>query len=184
MTSLAGQFLIASPYLPDPNFMRTVVLMVQHDEEGALGLVLTRPIQLTIKELWENVAEQSIDLEDPIYQGGPVEGPLMALHQESSLSEIEVAQGLYFCSQRENIEALIEDNHQPIRMFLGYSGWAPQQLDDEMAVGGWLTLPAAADKVFQPDQDALWKSVVEEVGSNIMRTSLKLKKMPSDPNLN
>ncbi|GAA4422683.1 MULTISPECIES: YqgE/AlgH family protein [Bremerella] len=184
MPSLAGQFLIASPYLPDPNFQRTVVLMVQHDEEGALGLVLTRPINLTVQQVWKNVSGEQIDAPEFVLQGGPVEGPLMAIHQEEELSELEILPGVYFSSQRENIEPLIREGRKAFRLFLGYSGWAAQQLEDEMQVGGWLTLPATQEQVFETNNEALWKSVTGEVGSNIMRESLNLKRMPQDPNMN
>jgi len=184
MQSLAGQFLIASPYLPDPNFLRTVVLMVQHDDEGALGLVLTRPISLSVQEIWKNVSGEDIDAPEHVLQGGPVEGPLMAIHQEEHLGELEVIPGVYFSSQRENIEPLIRESRSEFRLFLGYSGWGAQQLEAEMEVGGWLTLPAKAEQVFETNTDALWKSVSGEVGSNIMRDSLNLKRMPQDPNMN
>ncbi|RCS42123.1 YqgE/AlgH family protein [Bremerella cremea] len=184
MESLAGKFLIASPYLPDPNFLRTVVLMVQHDHEGALGLVLTRPINLTVQELWKNVSGEEISAAEAVLQGGPVEGPLMAIHQEEALAEIEIIPGVYFASQRENIEPLIREGKRPYRLFLGYSGWGAQQLEDEMEVGGWLTLPARKEPIFESNTDLLWKSVSGEVGSNIMRESLNLKSMPQDPNMN
>ncbi|PQO26020.1 YqgE/AlgH family protein [Blastopirellula marina] len=184
MQSLAGQFLIASPYLPDPNFLRTVVLMVQHDDEGALGLVLTRPIHVTVQEIWKNVSGESIDAPENVLQGGPVEGPLMALHQEEKLAELEVIPGVYFSSQRENIEPLIRESRNEFRLFLGYSGWGAQQLEAEMEVGGWLTLPATKEQVFETNNDLLWKSVSGEVGTNIMRESLNLKRMPQDPNMN
>ena len=184
MPSLAGQFLIASPYLPDPNFLRTVVLMVQHDEEGALGLVLTRPINLTVQQVWKNVSGEQIDAPENVLQGGPVEGPLMAIHQEEELAELEIIPGVFFSSQRENIEPLIREGRKAFRLFLGYSGWAAQQLEDEMQVGGWLTLPATKEQVFETSNEALWKSVTGEVGSNIIRESLNLKQMPPDPNLN
>ena len=184
MSSLAGHFLIASPYLPDPNFLRTVVLMVQHDDEGALGLVLTRPIHLTVQQVWQSVSDETIVAPEHVLQGGPVEGPLMAIHQDASLSEIEVAEGVHFASQRDNIEALVRGERKPYRLFAGYSGWGAQQLDAEMEVGGWLTLPATAAHVFEPNVELLWKKVTEEVGTGIMRQSLNLKQMPQDPNLN
>ena len=108
----------------------------------------------------------------------------MAIHQEEELAEIEIIPGVYFASQRENIEPLIREGKHPYRLFLGYSGWAAQQLEDEMEVGGWLTLPARQETIFESNTDLLWKSVSGEVGSNIMRKSLNLKSMPQDPNMN
>jgi len=184
MNNLAGQLLIASPYLPDPNFLRTVVLMVQHDTDGALGLVLTRPMNLTVQEVWENVSQEKIDAPEPVFQGGPVEGPIMAVHDQMDLCELEIVPGVYFSSEKESIENLVEREPKSYRLFLGYSGWAPQQLDEEMRVGGWLTLPAESDHVFELDSEVLWKQVTAKVGTNVMQQSLNLKKMPQDPFLN
>ncbi len=184
MKSLEGQFLIASPYLPDPNFLRTVILMVQHNEEGALGLVLTRPMNLTVQEVWQKVVGEEVDAPEQVLQGGPVEGPLMAVHQVGGLSELEIIPGVHFSSQRENIESLVREAHKPYRLFVGYSGWGAQQLDAEMEAGGWLTLPATKDPIFESNHDMLWKHVTKEVGTSIMRQSLNLKQMPPDPNMN
>lgn len=184
MQSLQGQFLIASPHLPDPNFLRTVVLMVQHDDEGALGLVLTRPTELTMSAMWKEVAEEEIDDESLVFLGGPVQGPLMAIHSHPPASEIEIVPGVYFASDREHIETLVRENIEPKRIFIGYSGWGQHQLEAEMDAGGWLLLPAEADQVFTTDVDRLWKDVTGKIGADIMRSTLHLKGMPTDPTMN
>src|SRR5688572_1282976 len=84
MASLQGQFLVASPHLSDPNFYKSVVLMVKHDEEGAFGLILNRPTTNTVREIWRAVTEQDLECEQPIYMGGPVSGPLVCLHRMKS----------------------------------------------------------------------------------------------------
>ena len=80
MKSLKGHFLVASPHLADANFYRSVVLMIQHDEDGAVGLVLNRPTDNTIAEVWEMISESPCDVQGCVSIGGPVAGPLMALH--------------------------------------------------------------------------------------------------------
>ncbi|TWT31445.1 YqgE/AlgH family protein [Blastopirellula retiformator] len=184
MQSLQGQLLIASPHLPDPNFLRTVVLMVQHDDEGALGLVLTRPTELTMAAMWQEVAEEEIEDESPVFLGGPVQGPLMALHAYKAAGEIEVLPGVYFSSDKDHLETLVRQSIEPKRLFIGYSGWGQHQLEAEMDAGGWLLLPADAELVFTTDVDRLWKDVTSKIGSDIMRSTLHLKGMPTDPNLN
>src|SRR5687767_11112387 len=98
MTSLQGQLLIASPKLVDPNFFHTVILLVQHNDEGALGLVLNRPLRTTVKEMWREVAEdEECEVEGPLHQGGPCEGALMVVHADAAEAEAQVTDGVYFC---------------------------------------------------------------------------------------
>ncbi|PHS16972.1 MAG: hypothetical protein COA78_03255 [Blastopirellula sp.] len=184
MKSLQGQLLIASPHLPDPNFLRTVVLMVEHDEEGALGLVLTRPTDMMVQTAWKQLTSEEISQTDPIFLGGPVQGPLMALHNYAPSNEIEVVPGLYFANQQENLDPLIRGDHAPYRLFIGYSGWSAQQLESEMEVGGWLTLPVDVDTLFSVDHEKIWKASMNRVGGDILRESLNLKNIPDDPSLN
>jgi len=88
--SLQGHLLIASPHLADPNFARTVVLMVQHSDQGALGVVLNRPTSKTVKELWKEVGDAPCHTEAPVCLGGPVSGPLMAVHTNQFFAEIDM----------------------------------------------------------------------------------------------
>ncbi len=117
--------LIASARLLDPNFNQTVILMVQHDENGALGLVLNRPLKTTVKEACEEALEIPCQIEASLYQGGPCEGPLMVLHNEESSAQIEVCPGVQFTTQREQIEWILNQGEPRARFFVGYSGWAP-----------------------------------------------------------
>src|SRR3982751_5237695 len=103
MKSLKGHLLISSPRLMDPNFVRTVVLMVQHGEEGALGLILNRPLQATVRDVCEKVLETPCEIEAPLHQGGPCEGPLMVLHTDADGGiggEVEVMPGVHFTAER------------------------------------------------------------------------------------
>ena len=183
MKSLKGHFLVASPHLADPNFYRSVVLMIQHDEQGALGVVLNRPANNTIGELWELIAEAPCDNRQPVNVGGPVAGPLIAIHSNSSQGEMEVTGGVFFSSSKESITRVVSKPRGPFRLFVGYSGWAGGQLDGELEAGGWLTDPATREDVFW-DQDELWNRVSRRIGLAILSPTIDPDVIPDDPSLN
>jgi putative transcriptional regulator len=183
MRSLQGQFLVASPHLPDPNFFRSVVLMVQHDEQGALGLILNRPTNTTIRELWKNLTGEECSSIRHVDRGGPVEGPLMALHTVAESADSEVIPGVYFASREEFLRKVVHEAERPCRVFLGYAGWGAGQLESELEVGGWLTAPATVEEVFGDSGD-LWRSVAAKIGSEILKTAVKTKHVPQDPSVN
>lgn len=183
MNSLRGHFLVGSPYLSDPNFFRSVVLMIQHDEEGALGLVLTRPSAKTVADVWEMVTGESSDCQRLIHIGGPVAGPLMALHTQPQFAEADVVGGVFFCAQKDAIEQIVADEDEPWLLFSGYSGWGPGQLERELKVGGWLTVPAAAEDVFCEGDD-LWERLVKKIGQDILAPAIRTSHVPPDPSCN
>ena len=178
--SLTGELLIAVPDLMDPNFNQSVVLVIQHDHEGASGLVLNRASNTKIGELFTDVAEVPSS-DHCLHVGGPVDGPLMAIHGCVSLAEKDVLENVYFSMKRENLIAIVSQTLRPFRLFCGYSGWGPNQLDYELSVGGWLVVPATADLVLG-DAENLWNSVSDKIGLDIIFS--KPVAQPIDPNLN
>ncbi len=183
MESLKGHFLVASPHLLDPNFVRTVVLLMHHNEEGAFGVVLNRPTESTLKELWSKVGETSCDSDEQVHLGGPVTGPLMAVHTDESLAEMEIVPGVYFAAQRDHLEELVKQHEHPFRFFVGHSGWGGGQLEDELKQGAWLTTPATPDFIFYGSDD-LWRKVTQHIGRTILTSALRLKGLPQDPSAN
>jgi putative transcriptional regulator len=197
MKSLQGQLLVASPKLVDPNFFHAVVLLVQHNDEGALGLVLNRPLQTTVQEMWEEVGESDCEIDQPLHQGGPCEGPLMVVHGARSSAEIEVSDGVYFCTSRDRIEALIEQGKasaggRGIKFFVGYSGWTAGQLEAELREGSWLTINANPKAVFQGDEH-LWSDLVRAISQaavtemadgKLITDLVDPKLIPDDPSVN
>lgn len=184
MDSLHGQLLIASPHLPDPNFYRSVVLIVEHQDEGALGLILNRVGTTRLEEVWQSACNSECSIQDQLRVGGPVEGPLMALHSEATLEGHEVVPGVYFSTERNVLESLVAREDSLCRIFSGYSGWGSGQLDQEMRVGGWLTMPACFDHVFDVEEDSLWQKVMNSIGEEITRTTLGIRHIPEDPSCN
>jgi putative transcriptional regulator len=178
MKSLQGLFLIASPRLVDPNFARTVVLMVQHGEDGALGLVINRPLETSVEEICTKVLETECAAEGVLYQGGPCEGPLMVVHTHNNRSDIQVKPGVHFSTERESLEWLLKYNEAPIKYFVGYSGWAAGQLENEMETGSWVTLDAEEQQIFNAGDD-LWSKLLAAATLGI-----DPKNIPDDPSLN
>ena len=183
MDSLKSHLLAASPKLPDSNFYRSVVLLVQHDENGALGVILNRPTDVTVADVWEKVAEEPCESLEVIRIGGPVQGPLMAIHSQMSCCETQILPGVYFATQRDYLNQIVRQKSRPFLLFSGYAGWGAGQLEHELAAGGWLTLPATEDLIFF-DAEELWERVVKEINHEIMAPAVKLKHVPEDPSLN
>ncbi len=180
--TLAGKFLIAVPDLLDPNFNQSVVLMIHHDETGASGLILNRASNTKIGDVF--ISKKKLPTEDhPIYVGGPVDGPVMAIHQCVSLGERDVLEDLYFSMGRENLLGVISQTTRRFRLFCGYSGWGPAQLEREIAAGGWLTATANSEQVFA-NEDVLWRSICDQVGLDIMFANRSDPGQATDPLLN
>jgi len=174
---LTGHFLISGVQLYDPNFFRTVVLMVQHGKDGAFGLVVNRPAERTLGEiLTPEVSGAAMDI--PVYIGGPVQQDyLFALHSGLPLtsggeSAVRPIPGVVFePATRDLIRYLSEEwpgsaggGKPEIRLYAGYSGWAPGQLERELREHSWFTHQATADIVFHPDPETAWKTALSEKG--------------------
>ena len=157
MDSLQGQLLIAEPRLPDSSFFRSVVIMIQHSDDGASGLILNRPGNVSLSDIWQDVSDSPLARDKPIHIGGPVEGPLTALHNRMDLAEQTVIEGVYLSMSRDSLDELLASDRGDICVFSGYAGWAPGQLENELSVGGWLLLQAQPEHVFG-DSDQLYNS--------------------------
>jgi putative transcriptional regulator len=182
MNSMAGHLLVAVPELPDTNFFRTVVLMFQHDEQGAAGLILNRPSHVRLAEVWSQFSESACSSQQFLHIGGPVSGPLLIVHTCLEAGESAIFPGVYLSAEKKNIEQVCLQTEHPFKAFSGYSGWGPGQLEQEMKVGGWLSTAAEMDHVFA-DGDELWKSVCEAIGQQILLPQVR-RKFTNDPSLN
>ncbi len=178
--SLKGQLLVAAPALVDPNFRRTVVLVGEHNEEGALGLVLNRPSETTVEEA---VQELTLIVAGPeqVHVGGPVQPSAIVIVAE--FAEPEQAGSLVFESVGflpAEIDPDALGELLQARVFAGYAGWGPGQLDAELEEGSWIVEPAIAADVFTLEPDELWSEVLRRKGGPYGVLAL----MPVDPSLN
>lgn len=183
MDSLQGQLLLASADLRDPNFFHSVVLLVRHNEEGALGLVLNRPLEARLEQVWKEIGIGRPARNDVIHLGGPCEGPLVALHEVAELGESEVVPGVHFSSNRDMLEQLVGDPARQARFFAGFSGWGPGQLENEMTEDSWLLLPAEAKHVFSAEVD-LWSLLMREISGREILSKLQIRHVPPDLRMN
>jgi putative transcriptional regulator len=180
MDSLSGMLLAASPRLQDPNFARAVILIVQHGEEGAFGVVLNKPGKHRVAEVWHQVGGDACALDQPIHIGGPVEGPLLAVHGDSEASEREVLPGVHFASQKDALERLVEHPVARVILIAGYSGWGEGQLENELREGSWLVAPASVDRVFFEGEDH-WKDLVAQIGGEVIHARGDIRHVPAAP---
>jgi len=183
MKSLRGHLLVATPRLPDENFFRTVVLMVEHNEHGALGVVLNRPGDQSVQQLWAEVSEVSSTNNRKVNMGGPVSGPLLAIHTSRKLAEIEILSGVYLAAQKHLLDQLVQQERHRYRVFLGHAGWGGGQLESELDQGAWLVTPATKEYVFY-EEDDLWETVAKRIGDAVLLESLHIKHIPEDPSMN
>jgi putative transcriptional regulator len=180
MNSVKGKFLIASPRLADPNFARTVVLMIQHGAGGAVGLVINRESTVKVREALDDIEEFQNVPDVPLLIGGPCQGPLFAVHRDPELAEVEVIDGVYLCAEKYRVSRVLQDHGSAAIYIAGYAGWAEQQLESEMDEGSWLSVPARSNLVFEPGRD-LWGRL------NIHATlggTIDLDRIPDDPSVN
>jgi len=177
--SLAGKLIISSPSLVDPNFRRTVVLMTHHDEEGAVGLVLSRPSELQIADAVPDLGDLPY-ADDVVYVGGPVQPEavvvLVELDEPREDAELIVGRVAYMPPGIDTWEL----GASRARVFAGYSGWGPGQLESELAETAWIVARAEAEDVFAPDPDELWRTVLQRKGGMYSLIAT----MPYDPSRN
>lgn len=183
MKSLRGQLLIASQDLLDPNFLKTVILMVQHNSQGALGLVLNRPTNTTLDQVLDQVSDISCQRDEPLHLGGPCQGSLMVVHCEKCYMDLEILPNVYFSGESENVEQLVRIAGGPAKFFVGFAGWEPGQLESEINIGSWRTTPATVDYVFHSEGD-LWKTTTKQMARRTLSAVLNLKHVPEDPSVN
>lgn len=181
--SFAGELLVASPALLDPNFRRTVVLVLRHDDDGALGLVLNRPLPMTTGEAlpaWQ----QAVSLPGNLFQGGPV-----GLDGALGLATLTPSADAPLVDRLVGPFGLLDLNADPaeglpgvtgVRVFVGHAGWAGGQLEAEVESGDWYVLRPDPADVTTPDPAALWRRVLRRQGGELAIVSMS----PEDPSLN
>ncbi len=177
-----GVLLIAPPLVQDRNFKRTVVLLCEHSPDGSCGLILNRPLDVQLTD----VLELAGDLEHTLLQGGPVQtDTLHFLHTygEDVPSNIPVAEGIFWGGDFSVMKGLLQNGEiaqRGVRFYLGYAGWAPGQLDDEIDQDGWILAPASDTAVFDTEPSTLWRTILRGMGSKYA----VLANFPEDPRLN
>jgi putative transcriptional regulator len=176
---LTGQFLIAMPATDDPNFDRTVTYVCEHNENGALGIIVNRPTAMLLGEILAQMDLEIVDpkvASQPVLMGGPVQPERgFVIHDaddQGFSSTLTVQDGLKVTTSRDILVSLAE-GHGPARAIiaLGYAGWAAGQLEQEMANNAWLTVPASPDIIFSVPFERRWESAAALLGVSIASLS-------------
>jgi putative transcriptional regulator len=178
--SLRGKLLIASPSLVDPNFARSVVLITEHSEEGAMGVVLNRPSETDVDEVAPELAPVADG--EPVFVGGPVQPQaLVVLARFADLDAAAwiVAEDVGFVAAETVGERLTEAVRRG-RVYAGYSGWGAGQLEAELEEDAWIVEAPLPAELFPEDPEALWSTVLERKGGQFAL----IARMPEDPSLN
>jgi len=178
--SLRGHLLIAGPSLLDPNFWRTVVLVGEHSEEGALGIVLNRSSETPVEEALPELTLLAEDL-GAVHVGGPVQPSavvVLADFVDPDAAETLVLDSVGFLPSEVEPDTLGELRRA--RVYAGYAGWGPGQLDGELEEGSWIVEPARPEDVFTDDPESLWSDVLRRKGGPFA----VLAAMPPDPSMN
>lgn len=182
ITPEKGRLLISEPFLQDPNFDRTVVLLCEHNEEGSFGFVLNKPAIVKVHDLMDELK----NFDEVIFIGGPVQqDTLHFIHRAPEIeSGTEVIKNINWGGNFENVLFLSDTNQlepSQIRFFLGYSGWGPGQLEEELAEDAWIVCDFVTEELlFETEATNLWKKALSNMGG---RFSVYAN-YPVDPNLN
>ncbi len=172
-SNLAPGLLLAMPQLADPNFARSVVLMIEHGDHGSFGLVINHPSPIRASELLESL-EMSWrgDTDAVVWAGGPVSPSTgWVLHEPLDIAQpgagtLEITTGLLLTTSPERLRAIAAQPPRNVRLLLGYSGWAPGQLASEMARGAWLHTSVDAGLLFGTPPDEIWDTAIRSLGIN------------------
>ncbi len=178
----SGILLIADPFLKDPNFLRTVVVLCEYNEEGGIGFVLNRPFDKTLDELLPEAEGLAL----PVYVGGPVEpAAIFFLHAYPDIitGGVEVMKNIYWGGDFPLALELLkkgELDSSKVKFFMGYSGWSAGQLEEEIKEKSWLTVQATSPLVFDDQAGEVWKNSIKQLGGEYV----SLINYPIDPQLN
>lgn len=179
---LSGKLLIADPFLRDPNFMRSVVFICEHKDEGSFGFVLNRRYEQYLGDLIAGIETSKF----PVFYGGPVQiDTIHFLHQRPDLipGGVEVTDGIVWGGDFEAIIELVKSHElteRDIRFFIGYSGWGEGQLEEEMKLKSWITSDGTRNLIFPANVDNTWKEALRQLGGEYVQ----MVNYPIDPQLN
>lgn len=183
MTDYRAKLLVAAPSLGDPQFRHAVVLVLYGSDEEAFGLVLNRESDKRIAEIWQGLYGQECVAQQHLFVGGPVLGPMIALHTNRTIADAEITTGLYFSTDKDAIDELVANPLQPFRLYIGGAGWGKNQLAEEINQGAWYVLPGKMGDVFE-DPTEIWRKSLARAGHGFLANMLHRKNLSDDPMMN
>ena len=168
--AVAPVLLVSMPQMLDPNFSRSVVLLAEYGKHGAFGLVVNRQMTEPAHEVIKPEPPMEIQKDVHLYLGGPVEPNrawVLTAHRELDGDALEIISGVYLSASPDLIRHALQNSPDPqVRLVIGYAGWAPGQLDNELAASSWLMAPVQADLVFDTPLDEMWETAIRRLGTD------------------
>lgn len=161
---LVGHLLVSTSRCEDSVLRGSVCLVLHHGEEGSMGLVLNRPIDFDVDNLWKYLKAPDDKEVRPIRFGGPMSGPILALHNQEQWAEVAPASGVYIAAHVDKLQQLVASHQGEVRIVVGQVLWKVGQLEHELENGIWLPVPATPELVFAPEED-MWRRGMFEVGN-------------------
>ena len=183
MKSLQGHFLLATPHQLDQNFVEAVILVVEHDDRGAMGVIVSCPRDRHEGISQQRSSERRWPEEPRLCFGGPVTSPLIAVHADAAFAGIKILPGVFFEGEEERVFILMRSTERAYKVFTGYAGWAPRQLEYEVECGIWRAIPATVAEIFS-DGDNLWERLLRQAFDLLLQVMCNVKHFSSDPSLN
>jgi putative transcriptional regulator len=164
-----GCILVASPSWRSEMYGRSVCLLVHHGKEGSVGVFLNRSFAESPAELWEHLAgrNESAKAHRALHFGGPMSGPVIALHNQPELAEYTTVDGVYVAARLENLQRLVQSQEEEVRIIVGQATWKPGELDAELRDGKWLPIPVSPQLVFSSD-DEMWARAMRQIGNHFV----------------
>ncbi len=165
-----GCILVASPTWSNELYARSVCLLVHHGKEGSVGLFLNRSLPESPAELWRHLAgeNKTAGSQRTLHFGGPMSGPVIALHNRPDLAEFTSVDGVYVAAQLEHLQKLVQvDDQAEVRFIVGQAAWQPGELDNELRHGKWLPLPISPQLVFS-NEDEMWARAMRQIGNHFV----------------
>jgi putative transcriptional regulator len=167
--SLAPTLLVSMPQLLDPNFARAVVLLCEHGQGGAFGLVINRPTDTSAAQAVQLTPPAARDAGVLLWQGGPVEpqrGWILLAERPEGAESVEISKGLFLTTSLDVLRAIVEEGWPKSRILTGYAGWGPGQLDEELAESAWLTAEIDPRLVFDTPAQSMWEAAIRQLGAD------------------
>ena len=184
MNSLKGHLLVAAELMLDPLFIETVVLVLEHNEAGAVGVILNCPTRFSTANLPEEIFEGCSAWGKPIHLGGPTWGSTLVLHTIKRLADSEILPGVYSSADGLKFQQAVCCQPEPSLIVLAYTAWKKGQLESEIEKGSWLVHPAAPRHVFWDRAPDLWETVVREIQAADFAKIVGIREMPADLTVN
>ncbi|HYW81037.1 MAG TPA: YqgE/AlgH family protein [Thermoguttaceae bacterium] len=156
MPFLQGHLLVAAPEPIDPDLARSVILLIQHSPEQAFGVVVNRPSDTGVQQLWKEQIKGKCDVDGLVHIGGPAPGPIMAVHGCQDFAELEILPGVYYSIKKKDLQKVVRKPDWPVKIFDSHAGWGPGQLEEQIDAGAWRVVAATPEIVFG-DDPGLWE---------------------------